>query len=311
MGTAPSFPDVRRIKFTLAYDGTYFRGWAAQPGQRTCQGELETALATLARQPLAVTVAGRTDAGVHASHQCAHVDLPSEVWDGLVRDEMTPPNDERRLAALVRRINGHIARRYGEWMRARGLPSVKGAADLLVLEAQVVNRDFDARFAASGRAYIYRVAVGSVDPMRRHAVLWTNDTLKIEPMRQAARALLGEHDFLSYCRPRQGATTIRTLRRLDVVEDGNGDISFHVEADAFCHSMVRSLVGALLEVGRGRREVDWPRQLLEARSREVAAPIAPAHGLVLERVDYPAPHAWGERVAQAKRRRDADENCGC
>ncbi|WP_026460487.1 tRNA pseudouridine(38-40) synthase TruA [Schaalia suimastitidis] len=310
MDNVASSPDVLRIKFTLAYDGTYFRGWAAQPGQRTCQGELETALATLARQPLAVTVAGRTDAGVHARHQCAHVDLPSNVWDGLVREETTPPNDERRLVALVRRLNGLIARRYGEWMREHGLPSVKGAADLLVLEAQVVNSDFDARFAASGRAYIYRVGVGMADPMRRHAVLWMNDTLKIGPMRHAARTLLGEHDFLSYCRPRQGATTIRTLRRLDVLEDSNGEISFHVEADAFCHSMVRSLVGALLEVGCGRREADWPRQLLEACSREAAAPIAPAHGLTLDRVDYPAPHAWGERVAQAKRRRDAD-NCGC
>ena len=123
-------------------------------------------------------------------------------------------------------------------------------------------------------------------------------------MNEAGAALLGEHDFLGFCRPREGATTIRTLRTLHAERDAEGTLVFRVEADAFCHSMVRSLVGALLLVGSGARDVDYPAQILRARSRSEAAPIAPAHGLTLEGVEYPDPSQWGARAEQARARRD-------
>ncbi|QWW20746.1 tRNA pseudouridine(38-40) synthase TruA [Schaalia sp. 19OD2882] len=304
-----------RVRLDLAYDGTRFHGWAAQPGTLTVQGMLEDALETLVGQRLSVTVAGRTDAGVHARHQVVHVDLPRSAWERLVRTPAADAGPERdgeqdRCTALVRRLNALLALAAAQWFRERGLACPKGVTDVLIHRAGVVSTDFDARFAATGRAYAYRVVPGGHrDPLRRHDVVWVDAALDVPLMAEAGRALLGEHDFLSYCRPREGATTSRTLTRLDVEEDPQGIITFRVEADAFCHSMVRSLVGALLEVGRGRRAPEWPAELLAAASRESAAPVAPPHGLTLERVDYPQAQEWAARVSQARRRRD-EPCCG-
>lgn len=314
-----------RVRLDLAYDGTDFHGWAAQPGLRTVQGEIEAALALVVRSPLALTVAGRTDAGVHARHQVAHVDVPAERWRALA-PRGADPSDEAELArSLVRRINGLLARAHGEWGRGHGLVVPKGSSDVVVHSATRVSADFDARFSALGRHYCYRICDGVPDPLRRrdalvvaggHAasagrersgVREAGGSLDLEAMNRAASALLGEHDFLSYCRPREGATTIRTLTRLECTRVG-GLIECRVDADAFCHSMVRSLVGALLEVGLGRRPESWPRTLLDAASREHAAPIAPAHGLVLEGVDYPEESQWAVRARSARARRD--ECCG-
>ena len=165
---------------------------------------------------------------------------------------------------------------------------------------------FDARFGALSRRYTYRIADACAprDPARRATVLWLPDALDVEAMAASARALLGEHDFLSYCKPRNGATTIRTLRALEWRRSEAGPdaglVVLTVVADAFCHSMVRSLVGAGLAVGQGRKPVTWPGELLAARTRESAAPVAPPHGLTLEEVTYPADDELAAQVERAR-----------
>ncbi|MCD4556843.1 tRNA pseudouridine(38-40) synthase TruA [Schaalia sp. lx-100] len=307
-----------RIRMDLSYDGTYFHGWAAQPELRTVQGEIEKALSTIVRAVVNVTVAGRTDAGVHAAHQVIHADIPYQAWEKLSRKkkirEENESDTENRCHSFKRRMNALLAQAYSEWARQHGLVVPKNLSDVVIFAVAAVHEDFDARFAASGRVYAYRVAPGTEkNPLKRWNVLWHSEELDVTAMHQAAQQLLGEHDFLSYCRPREGATTIRTLRRLDVEQSPDRSVIFHVEADAFCHSMVRSLVGALLEVGAGRRSPTWPRELLDARSRQTAAPIAPAHGLTLERVDYPPQEKWAARVYAARHRRDGVSagECGC
>nr|WP_315502944.1 tRNA pseudouridine(38-40) synthase TruA [Actinomyces oris] len=286
-----------RIRLDLAYDGTFFSGWAAQPGLRTVEGVLTSALATVLREPVRLTVAGRTDAGVHAAAQVAHLDTSPEAWTAL-------PGRSGRLpeAALLTRVAGVLSREAQESL-AR---TPRGAGDVVVTGARTVPEEFDARFGALSRRYTYRIADAAAprDPVRRATVLWLPDALDVEAMDACARPLLGERDFLSYCKPRQGATTIRTLhtlqwRRAQAGPDA-GLVTLSVVADAFCHSMVRSLVGAGLAVGQGRKPVTWPRQLLDARTRQSAAPVAPPHGLTLEEVTYPTDD---ELAAQAERAR--------
>lgn len=293
--------DTQRIRLDLAYDGTHFRGWAAQDGLRTVEGELTEALSLIARTPLSFTVAGRTDAGVHARHQVAHVDIPMIIWNAT---------DPQRL---THRINGILAMRYGKWMDEHGLRVPRGTHDVLIQSVEAVSTDFDARFCATGRSYRYLLADARTPrtPLRRHDITWLPTTsLDCDAMNTAAAALLGEHDFLSYCRPREGATTIRTLRKLTFTRRSQGDIAVDVAADAFCHSMVRSLVGAAIEVGRGKHPVEWMGELLERCTRDGAAPIAPAEGLSLMRVDYPEPGEWAAQARAAKRRRD-EASGGC
>jgi tRNA pseudouridine38-40 synthase len=246
------------VRLDLAYDGSGFAGWAFQHDTRTVQGELEKALATIARRDdlPRVTVAGRTDAGVHARGQVAHVDLPA----GLAEDPL-----------LLRRLNGVLAH------------------DVRVRRVMPAPEGFDARFSGLSRTYRYRVADGpeAVDPLRRHDTLAWPRTLDLEALQEASRQLLGLHDFAAYCRRREGATTIRTLLRLEWQRDAEGVLVATVQADAFCHSMVRSLVGALLAVGEGRRAVDWPASLLALGARANDVTVAPAYGLTLEHVEYP------------------------
>jgi tRNA pseudouridine38-40 synthase len=259
-----------RVRLDIAYDGTGFSGWAAQPGRRTVRGELETALRTVLRLPaVPLTVAGRTDAGVHATGQVAHCDL----------DDL--PGD------LVHRLAGVLP------------------PDLRVPSAREVPAEFDARFSALWRRYEYRItdAAGGVDPLRRHFVLGWPRHLDDSAMAAAAAALLGLHDFAAFCRRREGATTIRTLTALTVVREG-AEIGFTVEADAFCHSMVRSLVGALIAVGEGRRPADWPASLLTLDRRADEVPVAPARGLTLVEVGYPPDDQLAARAATTRARRD-------
>jgi tRNA pseudouridine38-40 synthase len=262
----------RRVRLDLAYDGTEFAGWARQPQQRTVQQTVEDALATILRLPAAppLTVAGRTDAGVHASGQVAHVDLD------LADD----------LEVLRRRLN-------------RLLPD-----DVIVQRAEVVPAEFDARFAAIERHYVYRVADGVIDPLRRRDTLSWSKPLDVSAMDRAARELLGEHDFAAYCKPREGATTVRTLRELSVGRDLDAVVVIRAAADAFCHNQVRSMVGALLAVGEGRRTVRWPGEVLEAGVRDSAVTVAPAYGLTLVAVDYPPDDELGARTVMARRRRE-------
>ena len=259
------------MRLDLAYDGSGFAGWARQPGQLTVQGTLEDALATVLRRPVSLTVAGRTDAGVHATGQVCHADLAAGS----------------DVAGLPRRANALLD------------PSVR------VLAASPAPPGFDARFAALARVYRYRVsdAEHGAGPLRRHDTAAHPRPLSLRALRAAARPLVGEHDFASFCRRRQGATTIRALRRLTWVRRPDGVLVATVEADAFCHQMVRALVGALLLAGDGRRPVGWPGELLSRRARDAGAPVAPACGLTLVEVRYPAPSRLAARAAATRRKR--------
>lgn len=258
-----------RVRLDVSYDGAGFSGWAIQPGRRTVQGELELALRTVLRlSAVRLTVAGRTDAGVHAIGQVAHCDLP-ELPDDLLH----------RLAGVL-------------------------PPDVRVRAIRAVPGEFDARFAALWRRYVYRVddAPGGGNPLRRGQVLAWPRPLDASAMAAAAGRLLGLHDFAGFCRRREGATTIRTLTRLSVERDGT-EIACTVEADAFCHSMVRSLVGALIAVGEGRRPPEWPATLLGRDRRVDEVPVAPAYGLTLVAVGYPPDDELAERTATTRARR--------
>lgn len=282
-----------RLRADLSYDGTAFHGWAAQPGQRTVQGVLEDALERITRTRLPLVVAGRTDAGVHARGQVVHFDMPAQVHAALPgRSDRTPAH------ALVTRWNGVLPE------------------DVVVHSVQEVPAAFDARFSALWRRYRYRLSDGPDvhDPLRRD-VTRHRRPLDVEAMHRAAQMLLGEHDFLSFCRPREGASTIRDLLALQVQrpEPDRADaglVVVTVVADAFCHHMVRSLVGALLPVGEGRVSEDWPARVLAARTREAAtrdrpgaAPLAPPTGLTLEHVEYPPDAELGLQAERARVRR--------
>ena len=262
-----------RVRLDVQYDGTALSGWATQPGRRTVQAELETALRTVLRVPVQLTVAGRTDAGVHATGQVASADLPRAVW-------------EQHCEKLVRRLRGVLAR------------------DIAVRAVSEAHPAFDARFGALARHYEYRLsdAPGGPSPLRRADTVGWPRTLDSDAMALAAGLLLGEQDFAAFCRRREGATTIRTLLALDVVRT-DAVIEVSASADAFCHSMVRSLVGALLAVGEGRRLPQWPAGLLERTERASDVPVAPAHGLTLVRVDYPADDALAARTLMTRARR--------
>jgi tRNA pseudouridine38-40 synthase len=261
-----------RVRLAIAYDGGGFSGWAAQPGRRTVQGELEEALARLLRVPVALTVAGRTDAGVHATGQVAHADLPAAA-DG---------------AELVRRL-------------ARLLPP-----DVRVRAVRPAPPGFDARFSALWRRYAYRVAddPAAADPLRRYDTLSWPHRLDRDAMQAAADRLLGEHDFAAFCKRREGATTIRSLQQLDWTRGPDGVLIATVRADAFCHSMVRSLVGALLAVGDGRRPPDWPAAQLARTDRSGEVAVVPAHGLTLVEVAYPPEADLAARAAATRNRRE-------
>ena len=245
------------MRLDLAYDGTAFAGWAQQPDRRTVQGAVQDAVGVLLRaDPPRLQVAGRTDAGVHARGQVAHVDLP----DVLAQDRL-----------LLRRLNGLLP------------------ADVRVRRTSAAPRGFDARFSALARTYRYRIADGpdAVDPLRRHDVLTWPRPLDLAALQAASMGMLGTHDFAAFCKRREGATTIRRLLELGWTRGEDGLLVLTIRADAFCHSMVRSVVGAMLAVGEGRRESTWPAALLSSSSRVSAVAVAPPHGLVLEHVAYP------------------------
>ncbi|MGV0720280.1 tRNA pseudouridine(38-40) synthase TruA [Mycolicibacterium elephantis] len=257
-----------RLRLDIAYDGTDFAGWAVQAGQRTVAGVLDEALSTVFRTPVQLRAAGRTDAGVHASGQVAHVDVPAGALSHAY--PRTPRPGDSEFLPLVRRLG-------------RFLP-----ADVRVRHIVRAPAGFDARFSALRRHYLYRLSTAphGVDPQdARYVTAWPRP-LDVDAMAAASRHLLGLHDFAAFCRHREGATTIRDLQRLDWSRDGDR-VTAHVTADAFCWSMVRSLVGALLAVGEGRREPDWCATLLTAERRSSEFAAAPPQGLTLVGVDYP------------------------
>jgi tRNA pseudouridine38-40 synthase len=174
-----------------------------------------------------------------------------------------------------------------------------------VTAAQQVPAQFDARFAALWRRYVYRIsdAPTGVDPLRRRQVLHSRRPLDVPAMAAAAEQLVGLHDFVAFCRQREGAGTVRSLQRVEVRRGEAGEITCLVQADAFCHSMVRSLVGALIAVGEGRRPVGWPAQLLNADRRADDVSVVPPHGLTLVEVGYPPAAELAARTAQTRAHR--------
>ena len=289
--------EVVRARLDLSYDGTEFSGWAVQPKLRTVQGELERALCTVVRGPggsqlepsdLRVTVAGRTDAGVHARGQVAHVDLTRDSWRRLGGRSIHEPTQ-----VLRERLSGVLPR------------------DIVIHSATPAAQGFDARFSALERRYAYRIADGQArrDPLIRRFITWTGRDLDVDVLNEAAATLTGLRDFAVYCRPREGATTVRDLRqfsweRMTAGADA-GVVVATVRADAFCHSMVRSLVGAVTAIGTGKRDLDWLAGVAAGDSRCDDISVAKAQGLTLEEVTYPPDAELAERAEIARQRRSS------
>lgn len=261
-----------RYRLDLAYDGSAFHGWARQDGLRTVQGVLEEWIARVLRlgSPAGLTVAGRTDAGVHARGQVAHVDLPGP---GLA------PELHRRLD--------------------RVLPG-----DVVVRRVTEAPENFDARFAALWRRYVFRLSDAAPDPLVRHTTVRVRGALDTAAVDAGARSLVGLHDFAAFCKRREGATTVRDLLECRAERSASGLIEVTLRADAFCHSMVRSVVGALVEVGQGERDAIWLLGLLDRPGRAGEVTVLPPHGLVLEEVGYPTADRLAARQAEARARRD-------
>lgn len=277
-----------RLRLDLAYDGTDFHGWARQKGDlRTVQGILEDNLSMILRHDVELTVAGRTDAGVHSAGQVAHFDVPSEALDQRSIDG-DPAKLVRRLAKL--------------------LPE-----DVRVHACTAAPEGFDARFSALQRHYVYRITThprGALPTRARDTAQWPKP-VNIDAMQEAATTLVGLHDFAAFCKAKPHATTIRDLHSFEWV-----DVSTPTEpqlyearvcADAFCWSMVRSLVGCCLRVGEGARDVDFAAAMLAESQRSSQIPLAPAKGLSLVRVDYPADEELAARAAVTRDRRAADD----
>lgn len=263
---------TRTIRLTLAYDGTGFRGWARQrdPSIRTIEGAVAANLERVVQEPVKLSVAGRTDAGVHARGQVASFTTASSV----------PP--ER----LQKALNGALA------------------PELVVVDAAYAPEGFDARFSASAREYVYRIDEGGLpDPFTARFVWHRPGHLRQGPMREAARLLVGQHDFASFCRhPGGDRSTARDLRKLTVGRQ-DAELSIRAVANAFLHHMVRSLVGTLVGVGEGTLEAGAMPEILDARDREAAGRPAPARGLTLERVSYPRQSRGARTLTEARFRR--------
>ena len=302
-----------RLRLDLAYDGGAFYGWAKQPTLRTVQGELEQALHTILRvpaddpdEPLRLTVAGRTDTGVHALHQVCHLDVGEATLDRCV-GHMGVPAPE----ALFRRLS-------------RMVPD-----DIAIHALSVAPEGFDARFSALERTYVYRICDDArpVDPRMRGFVLALDDRLDLDAMNAAAAMTIGLHDFGSFATPNPGGTTIREVKRAHwsripvsplvpgasggagtaggytVPAAESGLVCFTIVADAFARNMVRSLVNACVKVGQGRKDLNWFAEKMATPLREGSTgPIAP-QGLTLEHVAYPAADQLAARAEAIRAKR--------
>jgi tRNA pseudouridine38-40 synthase len=277
-----------RVRLDFGYDGTAFSGWAAQPGLRTVEDELSAALTMILRasRPVRLTVAGRTDAGVHARGAVAHADVDPAGWALLPGRSVRTP-----AQAALARLNGVLPK------------------DVVVHGVSLAPDGFHARFSAIQRRYLYRVCdhPEALDPLRRGDTVVHRRALEVGAMEAASQRLLGLADFAAFARKRDGATTIRTLLDFSWTRAGDGTVCATVVADAFCRSMVRSLVGAVIPVGEGRRPVEWPAQVLVAGQRHPAVVVMPAHGLSLEEVSYPTDARLGGRARESRVRRSVQD----
>ncbi len=279
-----------RLRLDVAYDGTAFSGWGRQPRLRTVQGDLEQAIATLLRHPehdVRLVVAGRTDAGVHATGQVAHIDLTADQWRYLGVSRRSGTVEQ----SVTRRLNGLISQ-HGR--------------DLVVSRVVRAPEGFDARFSALWRRYEYRVADARSrrDPRRRAHTLWHTAHLDLAAMDAASRSLTGLHDFAAFCRPRDGATTVRTLINYHWRRDAEGVLVAEVRADAFCHSMVRALVGAAIATGHGVLDHDQLHAVLAGAQRKNLFSVVAARGLTLMEVGYPPDDELGARAELTRARRE-------
>ena len=277
-------PSTVRWRLDLGYDGTNFSGWATQPGRRTVQGELESWIRRILRldEPVQLVCAGRTDAGVHARGQVAHVDLGSMlIIDG---------------AALSRRLNKVLG------------------GDCVIRRITAAPPGFDARFAAIWRRYVYRLSDGGVppDPLYRSQIAQLNAEVDLDRLNEESATLVGLRDFGAFCRRRDGASTIRNLLELAARRVPSGPMAGVIEctirADAFCHAMVRSLMGALVAVATGQRDHEWLAAITERGVRDSSIIVMPATGLTLEEVGYPADHELAARVLEARALREVSRS---
>ena len=266
----------RRLRIDLAYDGTNFSGWAIQPDRRTVQEVVETALGTVAQSPAQTIVAGRTDAGVHATGQVIHVDLPETL----------------ELEDLAYKLNRILDE------------------DVRINKIEIAPTAFHARFSALRRYYEYRILDENkvIQPLARLNTASWYRPLDVDLMNQASALLLGTHNYAAFCKYREGATTIRTLETYQWRRDEEGCLVADVVADAFCYSMVRNLVGAIVCVADGRKDPEWISTLLEDKERVSDSLVFPARGLTLYKVDYPDAAELLERAKKTVARREEEDN---
>jgi len=266
----------RRLRIDLAYDGTNFAGWAKQPDRRTVQECIETALATISQITPETIVAGRTDAGVHATGQVIHVDLPESV----------------ALDDLVYKLNRLLDE------------------DVRVHNISIAPEAFHARFSALRRYYRYKILDDNkvLDPLARLDVSTWYRPLDLDVMNKTSALLLGEHDFAAFCKYREGATTIRTLEKYEWKRSPDGFLVADIVADAFCYSMVRNLVGAVVCVADGRFDPEWIAGVLNNKERVSDSLVFPGRGLTLYQVDYPNDAELLERAKKTIARRNEENN---
>ncbi|OFO35881.1 tRNA pseudouridine(38-40) synthase [Corynebacterium sp. HMSC036E10] len=273
--------ETMRLRLDIAYDGTDFHGWARQKsGIRTVQQTIEEALSLVLRSSVSLTVAGRTDAGVHASGQTAHVDIP--------RSSLDQRSIEGDPGRLVRRL-------------AKLLPE-----DVRVFNVEEAPEGFDARFSALARTYVYRVTThpaGALPTRARDTAVWPKP-INLETTQACADALVGLNNFAAFCRPKEHATTIRDVHSFEWSQVEDTVYEARIVADAFCWNMVRALTATCLTVGEGRRGSDWPKELLLRDERAPEVPLAPARGLTLVGVEYPADSELAARAEATRARRE-------
>lgn len=295
-----------RYRFLIAYDGTDFHGWAKQPGLDTVQGVLEDALSRILRlgqhqyEPsetahpypeLLLTVAGRTDVGVHASAQVFHIDVDEGTRERFIKGFVPrEPNIEDPFAyKLLLKLN-QIFSRDGK---------------ISIRDIRATSDDFDARFSALSRTYEYRIADDEAfkNPLHSRYTLWHFGRLELEMLNEAAQVLVGLHDFATFCKPRPGSTTIRFLQEFSWTRDQDGVLLAHIRADAFCHNMIRALVGACVAVAENRLTVEELGVLMENEERTSRFKVFPAHGLTMVGVEYPEPSEYASRDQQTRAKR--------
>ena len=265
------FPEsgFRRLRMDIAYDGTNFFGWAAQPGRRTVQDFLEEVITRISRCDVETIVAGRTDAGVHATGQVIHVDLPDAIFGA----DLSYQDLQYKLNRML-------------------------DDDVRVMDISDAPAGFHARFSALRRYYSYKIldANKAVPPLQRYDVASWYRPLDVDLMNQASALVLGHHDFAAFCKFKEGGTTIRTLEKYEWRRTDEGLLVADVVADAFCYSMVRNLVGAVVCVADGRKEPAWMGELLANKERVSDSLVFPARGLTLYQVDYPSDDQLLERA---------------